>query len=137
MPVDTKHIQTFKSFEQCFLEVVKPIEEKPKQSRKRLKVSSCVVTDQALVAELKRDEEDKAAGGRQVKKKRLKRDAKKTAKLEAEKVKVAEQSSNASYSESVGVDDVEELPLIPPCESNYRAWNSFNPPITKEEIIYL
>ena len=59
MPVDTKHIQTCKSFEQCFLDVVKLTEKRPKQSRKRLKVTSCVVTDQALVAELERDEEDR------------------------------------------------------------------------------
>ena len=68
---------------------------------------------------------------------------KKIAKLEAEMVKVAEQSSDSSYAESVDVDDVdvdEELTLIPPCESNrdYLAgvWNSFNPPITEEDIIY-
>ena len=29
--VDTKPIQTCKSFEQCFLDVVKPIEKRPKQ----------------------------------------------------------------------------------------------------------
>ena len=59
VPVDTKDIQSCKSFEQCFLDVVKRNERRPKQSRKRLKVSSCVVTDQALVAELERDEEDR------------------------------------------------------------------------------
>ena len=59
-------------------------------------------------------------------------------------MKAAEQSSDSSYAESVDVDDVdvdEELPLIPPCGSNYRdylagVWNSFNQPITEEDIIY-
>ena len=41
------------------LDIVKPIEKRPKQSRKRLKISSCVVIDEALVAELERDDEDR------------------------------------------------------------------------------
>ena len=58
-------------------------------------------------------------------------------KLEAEKVKVAEQSRDSSCTESV--DDVEELSLIPPIQTNYRdylaeVWNSYNPPVAEEDI---
>ena len=60
LPVDTEPIQTCKSFEQCFLDIVKLIEKRPKQSRKWLKISSCVVTDEALVAELEMDAEDRS-----------------------------------------------------------------------------
>ena len=67
---------------------MKPIEKRPKQSRKRSKISSCVVTDEALVAELERDEEDRRQKEEDKLRRKDLRDAKKVAKLEAEKVKV-------------------------------------------------
>ena len=98
-------------------------------------VSSCVVKNPALE---ERDKEDRRQEEEDKLRRIVLRDTKKITKLQAE-VKVAEQSSDSSYAESV--EDVEELPLIPPFESNYRdylaeVWNSFNPPITEEEIIY-
>ena len=74
-----------------------------------------------------------------IEQKRL-RDAKKVAKLEAEKVKVAEQSSDSSYAGNV--EDAEDLSLIPPIQINYRdyladVWNSYNPPVAEENIIYV
>ena len=59
------------------------------------------------------------------------------AKLEEEKVKLAEQLSNFSYTGSV--EDVEELSVIPPIQTNYRdyladVWNSYNPPIRRNDL---
>ena len=57
--------------------------------------------DEALVAELERDEEDRRQKEEDILRRKDLRDAKKVAKLEAGKVKVAEQSRDSSCTESV------------------------------------